>query len=180
MGNVSPWLPGPGRSMSAPGGGCQPLSWSRKPRHQGSVVGCHHLPPASVKNQLGRISDVSTGVAQGELQAPSCTPLRRFTQEKVAVCHRSLGHPQHPSTITIPKPRCTHTRSRPRGADFQTRHPAVPGELHTTPVLPASVSPSLPWGLAGPQPSSPAVSPAGDPVGAHPSGSETGSGSTGV
>lgn len=158
MGNVSPWLPGPGRSMSAPGGGCRPLSWRRKPRHQGSVVGCHRLPPASVKNQLGRISDVSTGVARGELRAPSCTPLRGFTQGSVAVCHHSLGRPRRPQHRYNPKTVMPRHANRARGAHFQTGHLAVPGQLCATPALPASVSPSLRWGLAGPQPLSPAAS----------------------
>ena len=96
--------PGWGEVCRLRGGGCRPLSWRRKPQHQGSLVGCRRLPPASVKNQLGRISDVSTGVARGELRAPFCTPLRGFTQGKVPACHRSLGCPHHPSTFTTPKP----------------------------------------------------------------------------
>lgn len=69
--------PGPGEVCRARGGGCRLLSARRKPRHQGSVVGCHNLPPQSVKNQLGRISDMArlrAGAARGEPQAPSCTP----------------------------------------------------------------------------------------------------------
>lgn len=137
MGIASPWLPGPGRSMPGSGGGCRLLSARRKPRHQGSVVGCHNLPPQSVKNQLGRISDMArlrAGAARGELQAPSCTPPPRSPgQSRWCVSRTGLYSPKThcPGTQGCPTERVPHGFMLPRCS--RPRFPHLSNGLSTGP-----------------------------------------------
>lgn len=147
MGIASPWLPGPGRSMPGSGGGCRLLSPRRKPRHQGSVVGCHNLPPQSVKNQLGRISDMAkleAGAARGELQAPSCTPPPRSPgQSRRCVAGTSLCNPK----IHCPGTRGCPMERVPRGVTppwcSRPRFPHLSNGLSAGPCGTAASGPCL-------------------------------------
>lgn len=131
----------PRHKHSGSGGRCRPLSCRRKPRHQGSVVGCHRLPPTGVKNQLGRISDVSPGLGRGQLRAPSCT----WRQRRRWLCVTAA--PAVPSALAPLQPQTRHAQA-PKS--FGMRIPRL--GTGVTPALPASLSPSPQWGSAGSQP----------------------------